>query len=342
MRVAIRADATALSGVGHAMRCLALAEGFAESGDRIHWIGGLASQPWLAQKVSEITTSIEEPAESESEQANQILEIDPDITIVDSYILGEAFCSAVQHHRNILIAIVDSASHLGPADMYVSPSVEPVSPNIVGEAPILQGVEYVLIRSDLRRIKEHIVRSRQLDGAASRPRRIAVLMGGTDVAGMAPVIVESLLSLDVPVSIDAAPRPMQLSPTPKQLDHNGASTVTWWSPGEDFYQQLVEADLVISAAGVSSWEFLYLELPLALVRVADNQASNYQWMTSQGHAVALGESTSLQDPRVLQAALRELLEVDLGATRSRAPIVDGLGVQRIVDGAHQRARGISS
>lgn len=342
MRVAIRADATAQSGVGHAMRCIALAEGFAESGDRIHWIGDLASQPWLEHKVSQIATYVEDPAESESDQAQQILDIDPDVTIVDSYDLGEDFCSPVQRHRNVLVAIVDSTSHLAPADMYVSPSVDPVSPDIVGETQVLQGAKYVLIRRNLRRIKEHMRRSQQPGGAASRPWRVAVLMGGTDVAGLAPRIVDSLLSLYVPVSIDAAPRPMGVSSTPQPSGRSDSSMVTWWSPGDDIYQQIAGADLVISAAGVSCWELHYLGLPLALIQVADNQATNYRWMTSQGYAWGLGDRARLQDPRALQEAVRGLLEVDLRSKTAGTSIVDGLGVQRIVNVIRQRAHDFNS
>lgn len=335
MLVVVRADATALSGVGHAMRCLALAEEFVESGDKIHWIGDLTSQPWLAERVSGIATSISEPVGSQSEQANQVLEIGPGLTIVDSYELGEEFCTPVQQRGTALMAIIDSGSRLAPADMYVAPSVDSLSPDIIGDTPILAGPQYVLIRNELRRIKKEGGRSRQRDEAVSRPRQVAVLLGGTDVAGLAPRIVESLISLEVPVSIDAAPRPMRPPLPPQPSGESGLSTVTWWSPGEDIYSRIVEADLVISAAGVSSWEFLYLESPLALVQVVDNQASNYKWMTSKGLALGIGESTSLQDPRALRNALRDLLASDLQAARPRESIVDGLGAQRVVYAAHQ-------
>lgn len=335
MLVVVRADATASSGVGHAMRCLALAEEFVASGDDIHWIGDLSSQPWLADKVSSIASSILEPEGSQSAQANQVLEIHPELTIVDSYELGEDFCAPVQQRGQALVAIIDSSSHLAPADMFVLPGTDPVTHDFVGDTPILQGTQYVLIRQELRRVKQERRRLEKREGSESKPMQVSVLLGGTDVAALAPRIVESLISLDVPLTIDASPRPERPPLLSQTSGEWGSSSVTWWSPGEDIYSRVVDADLVISAAGVSSWELLFLDVPLALVQVVDNQASNYEWMTSRGLAFGIGESTSLQDPRDLRNALRDLLESDLQATRSRNTIIDGLGAQRVVHAARQ-------
>lgn len=338
MLVVIRADATTTSGVGHAMRCLAIAEELADQGQRIHWIGDLGSQPWLESKVSNIAGSITAPAGSDSDQADQVLRVNPDMIFVDSYALGKDFCSPLQRHRNTLIAIVDSASRLTPADLYVAPSVEAISQDVVGDTPILQGVQFVLIRKELRQIKERMGDLSRRNRAESRSRRVAVLMGGTDIAGMAPRIVDSLLALAVPVRINAVPRPMTSKPVPPPIQNSGSSSVTWWNAGENIYPQIAGADLVISAAGVSSWELLYLGLTLALVQVADNQASNYHWMTAGGHAWGIGESNGLQDPQHLEDALRKLMEFDLEITRNPQPIVDGLGVRRVVNAALRLAR----
>ena len=131
---------------------------------------------------------------------------------------------------------------------------------------------------------------------------------------------------------------MAPKPVPRPLPHSGSSTVNWWNPGENIYPQIAGADLVISAAGVSSWELLYLGLKLALVQVADNQASNYQWMTSKGHARGIGQSSSLQDPQRLQEVISDLMESDLEAPRNPQPVVDGLGVQRVIAAALRLSR----
>lgn len=342
MLVAIRADATTSSGVGHAMRCLALAEEFVQSGDRIHWIGDLASQPWLVDQVSHLTKSITEPAGSESEQAKQILKFDPDLTIVDSYSLGEAFCSQVQRHSNVLMAIIDASSHLPHADMFVSPNVDSIAGEIVQSVPMLHGVPYVLIRKELRRIKMQMNNWGPQYSGSSRPLRVAVLLGGTDVAGLAPRLVKSLVSLGVRLSISAVPRPITLAVTPGEVHRIGSSTVCWWNAGRDIYSHVVEADLIISAAGVSSWEFLYLGLPLALIQVADNQASNYDWMTAQGYAWGIGRSAEFQDSRPLTTALGRLLDLDLDSLRFPKSIVDGLGARRVVSAAYELVQGRNS
>jgi hypothetical protein len=61
------------------------------------------------------------------------------------------------------------------------------------------------------------------------------------------------------------------------------------APGADFIEVARSADLVISAAGVSSWELLYLGVELGLIQVADNQDANYREITQKRWAIGLGK-----------------------------------------------------
>ena len=281
MRVVFRADATPSVGAGHVMRCWALAEEFEARGWEIAWQGTF-EVPWLTAALTRSGWSVSGPGS-----------IAADLVVVDSYTLGPGYRGGLLDRGIPVVAIVDSFhQELGPGSLWVNPG-----PPMALEAGrrFLNGPEYVMIRSEVRRLRALRTSLKTDDG-------LTFLLGGTDFAGLGALVDR----LQLPGAVYAGP------------GADGGGRVTWMPGGPELLQQAACSRLVVSAAGVSSWEMLHLGVPLALVLAAENQRGNYEWMTSRGWAYGLGSGEGLAHG--LAALLRGELA---GAQR-----IDGLGAAR--------------
>jgi spore coat polysaccharide biosynthesis predicted glycosyltransferase SpsG len=286
MRVVFRADATPSIGAGHVMRCWALAEEFAAREWEIAWQGSI-EVPWLAAALSGAGWSVSGPGP-----------IEADLVVVDSYTLGPDWRQRLLDRGIPVVAVVDSHhQELGPGTLWVNPGPPMAMPS---SRSFLNGPTYVLIRSKIRALRALRESSDARDG-------VTVLLGGTDFAGIGALVDQ----LELSGSVYAGP------------GTGSGGGVTWLPGGPELLRRASCSRLVVSAAGVSSWEMLHVGVPLALVMAAENQRGNYDWMTSQGWAIGLG-----QGPDLAQRLPEVVSEPPAGVSR-----IDGLGAQRVVDAA---------
>lgn len=315
MRIVFRADATREIGAGHVMRCWALAEEFARRGSSVVWTGDI-DIPWVRDRLGCHGWEVVPARGSVQEQAASVV---GDLVIVDSYTLDQTYRQLLLERELPVVAIVDDAhSQAGPGSLWVNPGV----PMRLADAPVgyfLNGPEYVFIREEIRLLRTH--REERLR-AGTTPSGVAFLLGGTDHANLAPQINELVgqsRDLGGVVAGPGAQAPL--------------SGVQWFQGGPGLLQRASEASLVVSAAGVSSWEMLHIGVPLALVVTADNQRGNYDWMTTRGLAWPLGPASTFSSGPRLRDALKELLKASKDRLAVGQSVVDGRGAQRVVDRA---------
>jgi spore coat polysaccharide biosynthesis predicted glycosyltransferase SpsG len=284
MRVVFRADATASIGAGHVMRCWALAEEFAARGWEIAW-QGVIEVPWLVTALTGTGWSLSGPGSTNA-----------DLVVVDSYTVGPEFRQVLLDRGIPVLAIVDSHhQELGPGTLWVNPGPPMAVPSSVR---LLSGPEYVLIRSEIRAL-------RALRESVQSPEGVTFLLGGTDFAGLGELVARLHLSGPVYAGPGSA---------------NGGG-VTWLKGGPELLRRAACSRLVVSAAGVSSWEMLHLGVPLALVVAAENQRGNYDWLTSNGWAYGLGTGEALAE------GMSGLLASELAAVQR----IDGMGAARVTE-----------
>ncbi len=284
MRVVFRADATPSIGTGHVMRCWALAEDFASRGWEVAWQGDI-EVPWLVDALASVGWPMSGPGSNEA-----------DLVVVDSYTLPREYRQDLLDLGIPVVSIVDDYhQELGPGALWVNPGAPMAAPSSVR---FLNGPDYVLIRSEIRAL-------RALRVSVGPPEGVTVLLGGTDFAGLGALVER----LELPAPVHAGP------------GIGSGNGVTWLPGGSELLRRAACSQLVVSAAGVSSWEMLHIGVPLALMLAADNQRGNYEWMTSHGWAAPLGGGEHLQD-RVSAILARG------SEGRQR---IDGLGAQRVAE-----------
>ena len=314
MRVTIRADATREVGTGHAMRCWALAEEFASRGASITWQSTI-DVPWLNDALRQSDWRVCEPQRTERDQA---LATEADLVVVDSYTLDHSYRQALLDRGIYVVAIVDdSTANAGPATLWVNPGA-PSGLTIERPSAFLSGPQYVLIRKQVRKLRD-IREAAEVAGASLIGTTF--LLGGTDFANFSRVISDISQQHSFSDPIYAGPA----------QESQRTNRISWIPGGPDLLNRAARSKLVVSAAGVSSWELAHIGVPVALFQAVDNQAGNYDWMTQQGWAWPLGTADAGTNAIDLAEQISNALDAIEGGQLVGSPRVDGLGAQRVVD-----------
>jgi spore coat polysaccharide biosynthesis predicted glycosyltransferase SpsG len=331
--VGIRTDAGAQRGVGHLVRCVALAEELLTRGVAVKFLSDLGGLSWAEQQLTRRGLPWHPAPFDPVGLVAACDRLDLDALVVDSYTLPPEHSAAVRRTGRPVLAIVDGDFRGQTADIYVDQNLDAVLD--VEDAVGLAGLDYALLR--------HVVRQlRPLDAPVhmtARTPKVVAFFGGTDAYRAAPQVARLLTATGAAfdatvVAADDRLRQDLLAVTPGPGQHFEII-----SPTDDLPELLAGADLALSASGTSTWELLCLGLASALVWVVDNQIPGYERTIANGFAAGLGRLGQFTDRSA--DVLRELLTRpgSRAALATRAwSAVDGNGVERVAEALLGRLR----
>ncbi|WP_433300110.1 PseG/SpsG family protein [Actinoplanes sp. CA-030573] len=329
--VGIRCDAGARTGVGHLVRCVALAEELVARGAGVRFLSDLGGVEWATAQLTQRGLPWHPPPFDPVGFVAAVERLEIDAVVIDSYTLPPQHSVAVRKTGRPVLAIVDGDFRGQTADIYVDQNLDAVidDPEAVG----LAGLDYALLRGSVRQL-------RPLSppvGSSARTPKVVAFFGGTDAYRAAPQIARLLARTGVPFDATIIGANEELRAELAQVAAGPGQRFDIIPPTDDLPKLLAGADLAVSASGTSTWELLCLGLPSALVWVVDNQIIGYDRTIARGYAAGLGQLGHLGDDSV--TTLRSLL-TDAGrrtelAARAWAA-VDGRGVERVTDALLER------
>lgn len=338
----VRADAGIELGTGHVMRCLALAQAWQARGGTATFAMA-AGVPAVAVRLAaegmdcvdlDTAAGTEDDARATARRAHECAAA---WVLLDGYAFDGAYQRAL-HESGLKLLVVDDNGEAGEywADVVLNPNWHAGQDNYAARyarraasTRLLLGTRYTPLRREFWPWRDW---KREPRPAA---RRVLVTMGGSDPAQWTVGIVDALgvlgHALDVVVAtggsnpraedIQAAAARARLRPWMQLRVEQDVTDMARW---------MEWADLALTAAGSTCWELMFMQLPMAIVPVSDNQRASAAALLSGGFAVPLA-----RDPvgRVNLDALQALLADDarrreLGA-RGREKI-DGWGVARVM------------
>lgn len=315
-----RADASPTIGGGHVMRCLALADGLAAKGWRCQfWVapGTIETVPALAKSTHEATTA------TVSVQT-------ADLLVVDHYGLDAEFESACRTWAQHILVIDDLADRPHDCDLLLDQTLGRVQadyrPLVPGHCRLLLGPAHALLRPDFARLRPAALARR--DGTLAR---MLVSLGGSDPHDMTSLVLDTLgrMGLEVDVDVVLGSASPNCDVVAERLRGQPRTTLHVDTP--HMAELMVQADLAIGAAGVTSWERCTVGLPTIMVVTADNQRLIAHQLDQAGAAVLAGDWTTVTMDGLV-AVLRQLADTSQLAAVSKAAarVCDGQGVTRTV------------
>ncbi|MEU4578152.1 hypothetical protein [Nonomuraea sp. NPDC023979] len=308
--VGVRCDAGAAIGVGHLVRCVALAEELRSRGVPVTFLGEVTGSEWAAAQLRERGLPSVPALREPHRLAAQARELGIDVMVLDSYTLPPGTGAALREAGMAVLAIVDGDPRGQEADLYLDQNLGAERHPFDGER--LAGSAYVLLRDSVRRCR----RTPREGG----PPRVLCFFGGTDSAGVAPRWTKALLSTGAPFEATV------ISPEPFEAGESVAVV----PPTDRLPELMARADLVVTAAGSAAWELLHLGVPTALTWVAANQLTGYEELVAGGLAAGLGPEPGAAAVDTLARLLTDPELREEYGSRGR-DLVDGRGRERVAD-----------
>ena len=187
LRVVLRADAGLLTGTGHVMRCLSLAEELMSRGHEIFLVTAPFDVSWLEQLVVESGVSVKSCTAGDLARET-ILGLVPDWVVVDSYSIAAEEITALDTFVPVL-AVVDGETRGVVATILLDQNLG-AEERVNGPA-WLAGSQFALVR-------DAVLDQRRTDPWRLRgtSRSVLSFMGGTDPhaasIGVAHALAESV------------------------------------------------------------------------------------------------------------------------------------------------------
>ncbi|MBI5447032.1 MAG: UDP-2,4-diacetamido-2,4,6-trideoxy-beta-L-altropyranose hydrolase [Deltaproteobacteria bacterium] len=276
-RVLLRAEADPQIGLGHVIRCLALAEAVADRGGEAIFATGL-EEGFLLSLLRRECADVVHPA-GDGEFLELVRERRPDWVVLDGYRFGLDLERAVRSRGARLLAIDDGVRPEHDADALLDQNLgaTPQRYRTPAGCSLLLGPAYLLLRREFR------------GGPAPRrdvsdPPRILVTMGGGDAGNHAwsvwkalrgscrsplevRIVVSSLYRHRAELEAAAAADPL---PTEVRVNPFDMSDEMRW------------ADVAVSAGGSTVWELFRMGVPAVIGTVAPNQEETARELARRG------------------------------------------------------------
>lgn len=323
--VVIRCDASAASGIGHLVRAISVADAARGAGYSVV-VAGTIDSPLAERLLAEARLErIDAPEDLEvlaSEQGATIVHL-------DDYEIGTDALDTVRSCGALLSSMEDGSFGRRPADVVVDSTIRAEINHRPddGSGLILLGISYAPMRAEVRAIRER--RTSEMRDL-SRGARILIVMGGTDATGAAGTLAA------VCTAADGVRRVSVIAPEHSwdAVRAEAGDKIDLLPPSPEFLEHASAADLVVSAAGTTSWELACIGVPSLLVAVTENQRGGYETALAERIAHGLGSLESIRaDPSAATAGVERAI-ADLRSARSSNTMarnkVDGHGAERII------------
>lgn len=275
--VLFRVDATAAMGMGHLMRCRAIAEAITEQGGTVVFamVDPLPAAQAMMAAIPAQLIALPGPANSEDDLValRELMRVlRPRITVVDGYHLDDAYLRAVAReaplgvlwdsaeHQDVAADLIIDASPNAPRDAYAA---------ISAQALLLLGPKMALIRRDIRHA------AAQPQQALAAREQVLISFGGSDPLNLSMALLPLLrerLPANVGLTVLAGAAYAHHQDLQDLADKLSPAVRVVVNP-PSVVPLFLGAGLVVSAAGGTIGELVALGLPALSVVVAQNQVA---------------------------------------------------------------------
>ncbi|MDA1348643.1 MAG: UDP-2,4-diacetamido-2,4,6-trideoxy-beta-L-altropyranose hydrolase [Chloroflexi bacterium] len=329
-RLLFRVDAGTGIGLGHLQRCLSLASALRAEGAECIFLTGAESS--VLQKVTDAGFAAYPMLDGTPgglEDLSQVIDLARSkgcrTVVVDSYRTDDGFqCDLME--AGLFVAAVDDLGRRACCHIVMDSSIEAAAvprPPDSGETRFLLGPQYAALREEFWDLPTRATRS--------RVKEVLVTMGGADGAGLTPLVIDVLDSLEGDFAVTAIIGPFfKDSGTIEAAAARSTRGVRLVDSPDSVRDLMLEADVVVSAAGQTLYELAATGTPTIAVKVAENQSRNIRSFADRGVVVPVPFETAEQLRESLSGALRQVLsDIELRGRMSEAGrrLVDGKGAR---------------
>lgn len=330
----IRADASAATGTGHVMRCLALAQAWQDAGGTAMAVVAEATaaiEERLGGERVEVARLQMAPGSHEDARLTAAIAEDRHAAwvVLDGYRFHANYQKSLKSCvRRVLMIDDDVHAEHYSADLVLNQNAH-ASENLYERREsytrLLLGPQYAMLRREFSSWRNW---NREI---SSLGRRLLITMGGSDPDNFTLRVLEALplvgsAPVETVVVIGGS------NPHAAILEEAaGSAGVRVLKNVSNMPELMAWADVAVSAAGTTCWEMCLLGLPALVVDLAKNQVPVARRLDELGVARYIGSSGNCSAARIA-SELTRLLESSEIRRQMRdlgKELVDGRGAERV-------------
>ena len=331
----IRADSGLNVGIGHLMRCLALAQAWQASGGKAVFATTENSRAGdiLRSKGMEFfdVAAVSGSSEDAALTAEMAGCFGVNWIVIDGYRFDTDYQRRVKKAGRRLFCLDDygQAEHYY-ADLILNQNLQAHDSLYVNREPdtgLLLGPRYVLLREEFL---EWSGREREIKDAA---RRVLITLGGSDPNNVTRRVVQGLQRVEIEglegVVVVGPSNPFGVELEASLL--GSGRSVRLERDVANMPELMTWADVAVSGAGSTCWELAFMGTPFITIILAENQEPIAESLSKTGGAVSAGWYHELT-PETLAEQLVELIgdrRLRVNLSRRGREIVDGRGAARV-------------
>lgn len=341
--MAFRTDGGSLTGSGHVMRCLMLAQALQAQGGEVlficreqpgHLCDLITERGFAVERLAAIPGGAAADWADDARETRAALEAGmsrkADWLIVDHYLLDRRWEGALRASADRLMVIDDLCNRPHDCDVLLDQNLvagmhERYADKLPASCRQLIGPTYALLHPDYARLHAHVAPRR---GAF---RRILIFFGGADSANLTERALDAFLALGRPdIAVDIVIGASSRHGDTVRQKAGAHANISVHAGLPSLATLMSRADLAIGAGGSTHWERLCLGLPCLVVTLADNQRLISEELHRLGVIQLLGHHDEV-DQLMITGALDRLIRQGLPQDWSLRcmAMVDGGGAERV-------------
>lgn len=339
MRVCFRTDGSLSIGIGHVMRCLALATELRRRGDDCVFLmrnlKGSAADIVADAGFPVVSLACGPDWRDDADQTLAAIGEEPvNWLLVDHYGLAAEWEEVVRSKARRVAVIDDLADRRHACDLIIDHNIgrqrEDYAPLVPEGTECLVGSEYALLRAPFASLRQ----AHDAKGATRMPRHMLVALGGGDSTEVTRAVLASMQDFSFPegfrLTVVVGSPVDALDEVRRAAGRLSCATEVICNP-PDFPELLAASDIAIGAGGVTALERCCLGIPSIIVVIAENQRRGAMELGSLGAASVISDVSHIGSR--LPGMLASLLDPAVAAAMSACAmtVADGLGIRRVVD-----------
>jgi spore coat polysaccharide biosynthesis predicted glycosyltransferase SpsG len=325
MRIVFRCDSSADIGLGHVVRCLAVAKELRGENNIIFATSKDNTNSYIKDKNFEIFfKEREEPEEVFLDRLNSILK--PDVIVIDKKYPYSARClNDLKQDKTKIVMLDNVCEGLSTSDVVIFPAAH-LDPKLLEKylpqdqlAHVKTGPEYIILRDEILESKNLSFKKKFLAlpkkyytlypiknvHASPTLPNIVVTTGGTDPEGVLFKLIPWLNEMNLEVNILILVG--QAFKFKDELERLIGNLPDNFRVMPYSLQELIKGDIVICSFGVSIYEMIYLQIPTICIAHSVENAYGARILKDRYGVIEDMGYIKIIDPRNLHMSITKLL-----------------------------------
>jgi UDP-2,4-diacetamido-2,4,6-trideoxy-beta-L-altropyranose hydrolase len=330
--MAIRVDADQRIGTGHAMRCLALAEGWRDRGGAVRCLSRALPHGLKDRYLAEGIELVEDvpPLHDPTATAHCLARERADWVVIDGEAIPAELLAELQRRRQRTLVVDDWGSlPRYDCDLVLNQNwhADAALYRAKTGARLLLGPAYALLRREIRA-------ARMAREERGRATRLLLTFGGSDPEGVSLRMVA--VAERFRASGGASARLVVGAANPRLAQIRAAATtagVDVLADVRSMAEQYAWCDLAVTASGGTAWELAFLGVPMIVGAAVESELRTGQSIAAAGAGIYVGRYADVE-PQLVAEQVETLAawpEVRRRLAATARGMIDGKGVERILE-----------